>query len=934
MTRRIHTRAVLLRGAALAALALGAALPAAAAATDTQGTNPQTGPAGSGDPQAGAPRDAEGAEIVVTGFRAALESAARQKRDSDRIVESVSAEDIGRLPDNSIAESIARLPGLTAQRLDGRAQVISIRGFAPDFSTTLLNGREQVTSGDNRGVEFDQYPSEVMNQVLVYKTPDASLVGQGLSGTVDLRTIRPLTYGRRIIAANARGEYVDLGKLNAGSRDAGWRVSGTYVNQFANDTLGVLLAVAHMDSPTQIERFNAWGYPTVANGGPAVIGGSKPYVVSNRLQRTGVVGALEWQPSETFTMVVDGYYSRFRDEQILRGIELPLFWSAAQLAPGFTASDGLVTAGTFNGVKGVVRNDANRREADLFSFGWNGTWSRDGWTALADISYSRVDREDLILETYAGTGRGGLGATDNLGFTMTNRGAVFRPTLNYGDPNLIRLTSPQGWGGDIVPPNGPAIRGGQDGYYNQRDVTDELAAFRVQVERELNTGFLDALQLGFNYTTRDKSLQPNEFFLGLAANTNGTISVPIPQNALLRPTNLRFLGLGPMVSYDPIALLDTGIYNLVRNPNSDVSTKGWTVEEDVMTFWGMLRIGADLGASRLTGNVGAQVVITDQSSRGTASTGAPAVLAAEVTGGDTFTEVLPSLNLSLRLPTDWVFRLGAARQLARPRLDDMRASSNFGFNDQLARTGGLPFDGSGGNPRLRPWIANAVDVSVERYFAGEGYLALALFYKDLKSYIYEQVLPYDFTGFPVPTGITLRPEQFQGFLTVPGNGEGGSIKGAELSGTIPFRAFTSLLDGFGVTGSLSYTDTNVRPNPNADPEDLPGYSRWVGNITGYFEQAGFSIRASARHRSSFVGELRGFGGGNERRRALAETVIDAQVGYEFQSGPLQGLSLLAQATNLTDEPFVTIDGPGDGRRIIDYQRYGRRFLFGISYRLP
>ena len=114
--------------------------------------------------------------IVVTGFRAALESAVNENRNSDLILESVTAEDIGKLPDDSIGESIARLPGITSQRRNGRANVIAIRGLGPDFSQTLLNGREQTSTGDNRAVEFDQYPSEVVSQVNVYNTPSASLV--------------------------------------------------------------------------------------------------------------------------------------------------------------------------------------------------------------------------------------------------------------------------------------------------------------------------------------------------------------------------------------------------------------------------------------------------------------------------------------------------------------------------------------------------------------------------------------------------------------------------------------------------------------------------------------------------------------------------------------------------------------------------------------
>ncbi|WP_044563365.1 TonB-dependent receptor plug domain-containing protein, partial [Azospirillum sp. B4] len=130
-------------------------------------------------------------EIVVSGFRHSLESAIEVKRDAVQIVEAISAEDIGKLPDNSIAESLARLPGLAAQRVDGRAQVISLRGLGPDFTLTTLNGREQVSTGNNRSVEYDLYPSEIISSALVYKTPQAGFHAQGLAGTVDLQTVRP-----------------------------------------------------------------------------------------------------------------------------------------------------------------------------------------------------------------------------------------------------------------------------------------------------------------------------------------------------------------------------------------------------------------------------------------------------------------------------------------------------------------------------------------------------------------------------------------------------------------------------------------------------------------------------------------------------------------------------------------------------------------------
>ena len=147
----------------------------------------------------------QGTAIVITGFRASLRSSTAKKRSAETVVESVNAEDIGKLPDNSIAESIARLPGLASQRANGRAQILSIRGLGPDFSTTTLNGRQQTTTNDSRAVEFDQYPSEVLAGVDIYKTAEADHTAGGLVGTIDMRTIRPLDYGKRVIAVGVRG---------------------------------------------------------------------------------------------------------------------------------------------------------------------------------------------------------------------------------------------------------------------------------------------------------------------------------------------------------------------------------------------------------------------------------------------------------------------------------------------------------------------------------------------------------------------------------------------------------------------------------------------------------------------------------------------------------------------------------------------------------
>jgi len=506
--------------------------------------------------------------------------------------------------------------------------------------------------------------------------------------------------------------------------------------------------------------------------------------------------------------------------------------------------------------------------------------------------------------------------------------------LDYAEPNVIVLTSPQGWGGG-------AGAGGQDGFINSPNTEDELTAFKLSAARELG-GIFKSVEFGANYTMRDKDYAPDRFYLGLKANADDPehdLSVAIPSNVLLRPTRLGFLGISGMVSYDPMGLVyGSDLYNFIPAADADAFSRYWKVSEDVTTGFLMLNIDTEVGSSILTGNIGVQVVQTDQTSDGTAALNPPAdapvgtpATALPVRVSQDYTETLPSLNLSLRMPNDYIVRFGAARQLARPRLDEMKASVSVSYEPGRAGETDLqnsPWGGSRGNPKLRPWIADAVDLSLEKYFGREGYVAGAVFYKDLKSYIFSQPVLFDFTGFPVPSGPD--PALRQGFMSTPTNGEGGEIYGYEISGVLPFNVFAEILDGFGLTASYSYTKSNIQPDPTNPERPLPGLSEDVVNATLYFEKNGFSARGSMRYRSEFLGEVQGVGAERLLRSAKSETLVDAQVSYEFQSGSLQGLTLLFQGSNLTDEPFVTHE-LGDPRQVIDHQTFGRRYLFGVSY---
>ena len=866
--------------------------------------------------------------IIVSGFRASLESAVAEKRNSDLILESVTAEDIGKLPDDSIGESIARLPGVTSQRLNGRANAIAIRGLGQDFSQTLLNGREQTSTGDARAIEFDQYPSEVVNQVVVYKSPSASLVGQGLVGTIDVRTIRPLEANERIFAIGAKGSYADLGALNAGSKEFGYRVNATFVDQFADDTIGIALAAAYTDEPYQLQEFNAWGYNGNGEAGnPFVIGGSKSFVTSTQLKRFGVNGTLQVELSENLVATVDGFYSNFDDDQSKRGIELPLafggFFGTTSDPTTFTTTQTefgeFATSGTFENVEGVVRNDIFQRKADLYSGGFNLDYEDDdGWSAFFDFGYSRTDRNELSFESYSGTGYDRLnGATDTIGFTSDGNGTFFSPTLDYSDPNLIKLTDPLGWGGSRI----------QAGYFNDRIVEDELKQYRVGVAKEFG-GFIDAVHVGLSYTDRDKSLTPDESFIIPA---NGQTELDIPTEFLLRSTNLDYLGLGAIVSYDARDLIDAGILVQDRNEDPNVGGKAYEIAEDLMTMYAQVDLRAPLGSGELTGNVGVQAINTLQKSSAIAfanGVGTPVTISAD------YWDVLPSANLSLRFDSNWIIRLAASRQIQRPRIDELSAALQYGFSNNVADspTGVVPFySGGGGNPRLRPYRANAVDFNVEKYFAnGSGVVALQLFYKDFVSYIDRTQFIFDFQGFPPPSNQVTTTTI--GLLNAPFNTGGGDFYGGEISATIPFDMFTEALDGFGATGGVGYTESKIE-NAQGDVDELPGYSKYVANGTLYYEKYGFNARGSVRYRSSFLGDFVQVGGQPTRRRARAETIVDAQIGYDFaDTGALGGLSVYLQGQNLTNAPFVSQFDVPISEAVIDYQEYGRRFLAGFTYK--
>ncbi|EKQ62333.1 TonB-dependent receptor [Xanthomonas citri pv. malvacearum str. GSPB2388] len=895
-------------------------------------------PAHANDTQQGASEQTAGAvtdldKVQVTGLRRAIEGAISVKRDSTSIVEAISAEDIGRLPDVSIAESLARLPGLAAQRVAGRAQVISVRGLSPDFSTTLLNGREVVSTGDNRSVEFDQYPSELVSGVTVYKTPDAGLVGQGLSGTVDMQTARPLSYNERVIAIGGRYQRNSLGKA-ANVDPYGNRFNVSYIDQFADRTIGLTIGYAHTDMPiqeNQVGLYEPWQQVNAQRQRPGVADGVyfsdgiKALRRTGNQKRDGVMATLQYRPSNAWTSTLDAFHTEAEQIDTANQFELNLSNYNGGYTPGLNISNVRVNdrntfvGGDASGVYPLVRGMYNKREDKIDAFGWNNEITAGSVKIVADLNYSKATRDELNLEN--NLQRAPMPQLDTVGVSVVGNGfSQLSPGMNYSNPDELFLTN--------------TIYG--SGYGKVPRVEDVLKGARLQASfpmPEALSWFSD-LDVGVNYANREKQKTQPEGNITLGAQGEATVAADLQY----APVNLGFAGLGSLPAWNVPA---TVARYMLFNPSDDASflvSKAWTVEEKITTAWLRANINTEWGEVGVRGNIGVQLQRADQSSQANywdASQPAGSEVR-PIDDGKTYRDWLPSLNLAFQFPYEQTLRFAMAKQVARPRVDQLRASLEFGVDTSTGRPGA-----SGGNPMLDPWRANALDISYEKYFADRAYVAAAFFYKDLKSYIYTQSRDnYDFSalvaGYVPPPGSA--PVLTTGTFSAPFNGKGGTLRGVELTASLPLELIFAPLEGFGIQASATFNDSDVNIR---DPESassvgdgeisLPGLSKRVYNLTAYYEHKGFEARVSQRRRSDFIGEIGNFNGNRTLRYVVGENITDAQISYNFsEASSLSGLTLLLQASNLSNSPYRTYAETKD--RPLEYIEWGRTIVLGVNYK--
>lgn len=893
-------------------------------------------------------------EITVTGFRKSLQDSIGTKRDAKGVVEAISAEDIGKLPDSSIAESLSRLPGLATQRLDGRASRVTIRGFGENESATTFNGREQVSISDNRGVEFDLYPSEIMSGVTVYKTPQASLEAEGIAGVIDMQTVKPLSRGERTIQFNGQLEQTGFDKLNPDGEDQGHRGTFSYIDQFADDTIGVAFAYNTMSSPNQEERWNTWGYPEFEVDGQnySILGGAKPFVRSSVLERDSAMLVVELQPNDKLHTTFDALYVDFNDEKVLRGIEIPFAWGQGALSADFADADpetGFLTSASTDGQRVVVRNDLETRAAEMTSFGVNTKYDFSDTLQLEfDASHSAVDRDIWSFESYSGTGRGdSQGVADNLTYTFDggNTGAKFTHGLDYSDYDLIQLGGPLSWGASAAlndtygfvcgvegRENDAGCNTAQDGFLNTPSIDDELTTIKLAAKQLVELGIVNEISYGVSYRDREKTKQSGGFYMTLK---DFPEMLEVPEEYRLGSVSLDFIGMGDMIAYDAKGLLNDGYYSLLDESLTGIQhlTKSYSVSEAVTAAFVQADFATEIAGLPLSGNAGLRYVYTEQQSQGYAGQVIDDLVVATPTDlSHDYGRLLPSLNLALELDDKQTLRFGAAKTISRARMDEMNASLEVSYN-QVADENGNNWVISGGNPTLEPKEAVGVDLSYENYFSDEGYFSVALFWKDLSKWHFNDNYSIDLVGVADPnTGVV--PENSSATASGKINAGGGTLQGYELSATVPFNLFSESLDGFGLIASHTGVSSDIE-DQNGSEYELPGLSDSIQSMTFYYDNHGFSARTSVRKRSDFKGEVYGLGFDTVQVDVLGETIVDAQLGYDFADAGitgLEGLSVYLQGINLTDEPFTTLSGDNE-LQVRDYQSYGKTYLLGFSYKL-
>ncbi|MCP3427567.1 TonB-dependent receptor [Opacimonas viscosa] len=858
--------------------------------------------------------------IEIKGFGSTLNQALRNKRHSESTVEFVSADDLGILPDVTITDAIARLPGVAADRDRGNASRLSIRGLGPRLNAATLNNRELVSAEPSRDVRYEQFPSELISSVEVYKTPMANQVEGGIAGLVNMNFVKPLSKDTSIFNVGASVMHYELADDLPNADAQGSRANISYVTQI-NDSFGIALGLSTQEQPSIQRGIESWNYNnTPANQGDVDGNGvteAKPWggQIDSKMgnnERLGGLVILEWEPNDEINILFDTFYSKFdiQEQEDQMYFDSWGDWQGGQnWAYNNSQTSPIIISSEFGGeqlVEGAlpwashsIHNAMWFQENELLSTGVKLEWQRNDWLVKADLGYSEASIESVwvdITSNYNGDAYELGWSThdaDQLSVWLQENPDNGLTNTNISDPALYSFS---------------AMAADQD-----RELTDEMLNFSLDVERMVDWGHIELVSFGGRISQREK------------ANDEVSWSRDVV-NDLAYADNAIAYDLGDKIVAPSLVGLNDwhSVANNVFGGLADRSTgtrndvASWQIEEDNTALYAMVRLTGELFGLEYSGNAGIRYVSTEVTSSGTQRVSEgwqtdndidwyEVVSLNPVTIEHDYSELLPSVNLLFTLSEDSQVRIGAARTMSRPPLIEMR--TGFDIDSTV-----VPPAASGGNPTLDPFIANQVDISYEYYFGDDAAIAINTYYKDLETHIGR-------TQDTIVVGDVEMP------LTGPANGDGGTIKGAEVLYQQSLTFLPYPFDGLGVYANYSYADSDVKEfYPENNPFALGGLSEHVGNFTLWYYKSGFDARVSYNYRSEYTT----VSSWEPEKIALAEAeaTVDVSFGYELT----ENLKLTLQAQNLTNEPAVSYYD-NDTTRPAQYNEWGRRFLIGFNYSL-
>ncbi|MGC1460470.1 MAG: TonB-dependent receptor [Steroidobacteraceae bacterium] len=911
-------------------------------------------------------------EVVVTGFRSSLQKALDMKHEQSAEIDTILAEDIGKFPDANLAESLQRIPGVAITREGGEGREITVRGLGPQYTRTLINGMEALTtigSPDNdggvnrtRAFDFNVFSSDLFTEIDVHKTAEARVDEGSLGATIDLHSAHPLSLAKNTLILSGKEDYNDLAK-SFGPR-------GGILASTKNDagTLGVLvsLSASHRDLDNVGDSTVRWDEGNVLSTGgtsakPLVGFGSvlgtncqvnplpagcvaadsalhprfPRYDLYREIQdRYGGSLALQFKPNDRHSMSLDYLKSYWAERRYEDYIEAPGFSGTGKCSSAATCTSianiavqsdtispaGVMTGGTFNGVdaRTEARYDEMHTNFNQVTLNSVDHWANRFWTdALLGLNTSRFANP---IQTTIGWDQYNI-----QGFSYAFSGSSV-PLLNFGNANL---NSPGDWRLTEVRERPQTVN-------NDFSTAAGSLHFDMSDNLQLSAGASYKL---YKYATTSLRLVNGES----VTPTNAYSSLQsIANSSYAAPNNVVAGGVNPppgssLSWYSPsVALAVNALGGLYSSPLFALSTLG-----DLGNNAGIRE--ADTGVfvqsdfkfqvfhQQFRGNLGWRSVTTDETSNGYDFV---SNVLSPVVNNHRYTEGLPSANLAWDLTDNTVLRLGAARVMTRPDLGSLVGTTTVSVS-------GTSYSVKTGNPNLAPFLADSYDVAFEWYPSRGAIVSLAGFRKNIISLVATSTTNIPFTGNPfgIPDSAAVAacgttpgcsPAATWAFST-PQNTSGGHVDGLELNVQQPFTFLPGFWSHFGALANLTVVNSSVSyPNGSGGyvQGQLLGLSKNAANATLYYEDERWSFRVSEAYRSSYLTKIPGTEVGTDADGFLPTHNVDASLQYSVGAH----LKLTLEGVNLTNQQELEFTDTHRQLPYYDHQT-GREILLGARYQL-